>query len=180
MAFLTSISMMGLCALVWALAPEHRTAPPPESVTFDGQTLIFAAQSENQGETVREYIPAGQRLESWTRLASIREYPNLNDPKAVVANLIQALKQQNPQARSAVAENRESGEIVVDFVTWPPDESFVEFNVFKYSRTEGGGLIAHQYALRDYEDPKGFLRGLKPVRARLVKLMAEEGLKATG
>jgi hypothetical protein len=70
------------------------------------------------------------------------------------------------------------GEIVVDFVTWPAAESFVEFNVFKYGRREGGGLVAQQYALRDYKDPRGFMRGLKPVRARLIKLMTEGGLRS--
>lgn len=155
-------------------------AAQPESVTFDGHTLVFASQDKNAGESLREYIPAGEKLESWTRLASIREYPNLDDPKAVVANLIKLMKQQYPQARHAVMENKETGEVLVDFVVWPPDESFVEFNVFKYSRRDGGGLVAQQYALRNYEDPKGFMRGLRPVRERLVKLMAESGLKVTG
>jgi hypothetical protein len=57
-------------------------------------------------------------------------------------------------------------------------EAFVEFNVWKYRRRDGGGLVAHQYALRDYRDPKEFLRGLRPVRQRLVRLMAEGGLVA--
>jgi hypothetical protein len=82
--------------------------------------------------------------------------------------------------RHAVSENPKTGEVVVDFVTWPADESFVEFNVFKYGRREGGGLVAQQYALRDYKDPRGFMKGLKPVRTRLVSLMMEGGLRVSG
>jgi hypothetical protein len=160
--------------------PVEANAQQKESVRFDGRTLVFAWEGENRGERIREYIPEGETLDSWTTLASIREYPDLNDPKAVVTNMLRLLRQNHPGARSAVQENPSTGEVVVDFVMWPPDESFVEFNVWKYRRAEAGGLVAHQYALRDYRDPKGFLRGLKPVRERLVRLMAEGGLVRLG
>jgi hypothetical protein len=65
---------------------------------------------------------------------------------------------------------------MVDFVTWMPDNSFAEFNVFKYSKRQGGGLVAQQYALRAYKGITNFLKGLGPVRKRLVDLMATEGL----
>ena len=146
-------------------------------MSFDGQTLVLAWQGGNPGETVREYIPVGEKLESWTKLASIREYPKLDEPRAVAANLVRALKQQNSAAQSAMIENPATGEVIVDFVTWPADRAFVEFNIFKYARRPGGGLIAHQYALRDYQDTTAFLRGLRPVRERLVGLMAKEGLR---
>jgi hypothetical protein len=177
-SIVTSISIASLCAVVLAAVPGLSAIQ--ESVSFDGQRMVLAARGENPGETVREYIPPDQKLESWTRLASIREYPRLNDAKAVVANMLELLKRQNPQARSATVENAKTGEVVVDFVTWPPDESFVEFNVFRYGPREGGGLVAHQYALRDYTDPKGFLRRLKPLRLRLVRLMADQGLTVEG
>ena len=54
----------------------------------------------------------------------------------------------------------------------------MELNIFKYARKPGGGLVAQQYALRDYQDTTGFLRRLRPVRERLVGLMAKEGLRA--
>jgi hypothetical protein len=126
---------------------------------------------------MKEFIPAGEKLESWTKFAALLEYPKLSDPKAVVANLVRALKQQNPDAPSSVIENPKTGEVIVDFVTWPPDNKFAEFNVFKYSKKPGGGLVAQQYALREYKDVTGFLKGLKPVRTRLVDLMAKEGLQ---
>jgi hypothetical protein len=167
---------MAAGATLGAFGSAEAAAVQQESVSFDGHTLVLASRHENPGERVKEYIPAGEDLKSWTRLASVREYPELDEPRAVVGKLIQALKQQNPKAQHAVIENPKTGEIVVDFVTWPADESFVEFNVFKYGRSEGGGLVAEQYALRDYKDPRRFLQGLKPVRTRLVKLMTEGGL----
>lgn len=145
-------------------------------IVFDGQLLVLAWQGGSAGETVREYVPPGETLGSWTKLASIREYPKLDEPRAVAANLVRALKQQNPAAQSAMIENPATGEVIVDFVTWPADRAFVEFNIFKYARRPGGGLVAHQYALREYQDTTGFLRSLRPVRERLVGLMAKEGL----
>jgi hypothetical protein len=71
----------------------------------------------------------------------------------------------------------ETGDVIVDFVVWPPDVSFVEFNVFKYSKREEGGIEAQQYAVRAYgKEGQEFLKGLKAVRERLVPLMAEDGL----
>ena len=63
--------------------------------------------------------------------------------------------------------------MIVDFVVWPADASFVEWNVFKYAKRPEGGVVAEQYALRAYEDSEAFLKGLRPVRERLVELMTQ-------
>ena len=60
----------------------------------------------------------------------------------------------------------------------PPDRAFTEFNLFRYGKRDGGGVIAQQYALRVYGDATAFLRALKAERVRLVELMAKEGLRA--
>jgi hypothetical protein len=155
--------------LAWAVHADGQVPPP--RLAFDGQILVLAWQGGTPGEVVREYIPFGEKL------ASIREYAKLDDPRAVAANLVRALKQQNPAAQSAMIENPATGEVMVDFVTWLVDRAFVEVNIFKYARKPGGGLVAQQYALREYQDTTGFLRSLRPVRDRLVGLMAREGLR---
>src|SRR5262249_49725865 len=72
-------------SLAWAVHADGQA--PPGRLAFDGQILVFAWQGGNPGETVREYLPAGEKLESWTKLASIREYPKLDDPRASAVNL---------------------------------------------------------------------------------------------
>jgi hypothetical protein len=89
--------------LAWAVHADAQA--PPSRLAFDGQILVLAWQGGAPGETAREYIPPGEKLESWTKLASIREYPKLDDPRAVAANLVRALKQQNP--RRAERDDRE-------------------------------------------------------------------------
>ena len=88
--------------LAWAVHADGQI--PPTRLAFDGRILVLAWQGGAPGEAVREYIPPGEKL------ASIREYPKLDDPRAVAANLVRALKQQNPAAQSAMIENPATGE----------------------------------------------------------------------
>ncbi len=169
--------VMTFAVVVSSLAVAHAADQPApaadNSVQFDGNVLKLASQEEAQGQTLKEYIPDGESLETWTKLASVRQYDNLNDPRAVVTALIEQLKKQYPNSPSSAIQNPTTGEVIVDFVVWPPDGSFVEFDVFKYRKHAEGGLIAEQYALREYQDVEGFLKGLRPVRERLVELMAD-------
>jgi hypothetical protein len=150
---------------------------PHETVEFDGHTLVLAWQNTTDVEQVKEYIPLGQKLNHWTMLASIRQFPALADVKQVVGAMVNQLKKQYPQSPMAILEQPESGDVIIDFVVWPPDASFVEFNVFRYQKNPQGGLVAEQYALREYQNPEAFLKGLRPLRERLVNLMASEGLQ---
>jgi len=152
-------------------------ADPKEVVHFDGQTLALAWEGKNEDEIVKEYLPEGEKLESWKRLASIREYPKLNNPLTLANNLVETLKKQNPNAPSSMIQNPKTGEVMVDFITFPPDNSFVEFNIFKYAPKIGGGVVAQQYALRAYKDIPTFLKGMKPERQRLLELMVTTGLQ---
>ncbi len=179
MRFAIAILAILACGTTVSRASDNTVAPAKQSVQFDGNLLDLASQVESDGQVLREYIPAGETLEHWTKLAAIREYDALDDPKGVVVRMLQQLKRQYPDSPGAMMENPTTGEIIVDFVVWPPDASFVEFNVFKYQKRAGGGLIAEQYALREYQDTEGFLKGLRPVRERLVELMTE-GLQQGG
>jgi hypothetical protein len=157
---------------------ENKQPKAGQTVQFDGETLTLAYEGEQSGDTIKEFLPAGQKLDSWTKLAAIRQYAGLDDPLALAAQTIKQLKKDYPLSPSSIIQNPKTGEVIVDFVVWPEDASFVEFNIFKYRRRPGGGLTTEQYALRSYRDQEGFLKGLRPVRARLVELMAAKGLES--
>jgi hypothetical protein len=165
------------------LAEEPGAADQKERVQFDGKTFVLAWQNQTDSETVKEYIPADQNLDSWTELASIREYPELNDPKALAASLVKVLEERNPETPIGMIEDPQTGAVIVDFIVWseaspsPDGSDFVEFNIFKYQNKPDGGVIAQQYALREYKDIQGFIGGLPPVRERLLDQMAKEGLQ---
>ena len=171
-------------ALLLAMALAATTAnaldafPGNRALTFDGKRLVHAAEGGTPVERWREFVPEDEAIARWTHLASIREYPGHTDPKVLVSGLLRALKQQNPEAPSSIIRHPATGEVIVDFVTWPTDRAFTEFNLFRYGKRDGGGVVAQQYALRVYGDATAFLRGLKAERVRLVALMAKEGLRA--
>jgi hypothetical protein len=154
-----------------ACAAEGR--PAHQSVQFDGNVLVLAWEGGNPGERIKEYIPNGQTLETWTKLASIRRYDHLDDPQALAGGLLKQLKKNYPLSPSSIIENPKTGEVIVDFIVWPEDGAFVEFNVFKYGKDEQGKVVAQQYALRAYENQEEFLKRLRPERERLVELMTK-------
>lgn len=168
-----------------ALAKEPATTPaadtnpsPPQSVAIDGQTLNLAWQGGTPDEPIYEYIPEGEDLETWTHLASIREYHSIEDWKALAEGTIQAVKQNYPGAPTQILENPNTGDVMIDFLVGPPDGSFVEYNVFQYSKRPEGGTVAQQYALRAYGDTTKFLKNLETTRTRLLNEMADHGLQS--
>ncbi|MFZ4733757.1 MAG: hypothetical protein ACOYK7_14555 [Pirellulales bacterium] len=175
------IVCVGLCAGQAAGQANQAGADGPDGgdvVSFDGQTLVLASQGANDNEQVLEFIPEGEKLDRWTRLASVRVYDKSQDPKALAGGLVKQVKMVYPQAPCALMEHAATGASIVDFVVGPADGSMVEFNIFKYSRMDDGRVVAEQYAIRRTGDVRGFLaRELKPLRERLLPLMAEEGLR---
>jgi len=150
-----------------------------EQITFDGQKLKLAFDANSEGDTIKEYIPDGEKLQKWTKLASIREYPKLNDAHELAAAVVREVEEKNPKADAHLKQNEETGETVIDFIVWPDDKSFVEFNVFKFKKDEKGGIASEQYAVREYKEPEKFVQELAALRERLVEKMTEGGLQTS-
>lgn len=178
---------------VWVVAADPATKPaeanreakPKEFLRFDGTTLVLAYQQEKDGDTLKEYIPEGETLERWTKLAGLYEYPNLSDPQAVVDAFVKRLTERNADIPYEVKNDTKTGAVVIDFFIWPEEAAspetaeYVEYNVFKYQTKPGGGLTAQQYAVRCYKDIPNFLSNFRQDRDRLVDEMTGEGLVMT-
>lgn len=173
------VAFVVLACVVNVVRAENPDSPQKvETLRFDGQTLELAFEGNDPGATIKEFIPAGETLDTWTKLAAIREFDNLDDPAAYGVATVEELKKKYPLSPSSLIENPKTGGVIVDFVVWPEDASFAEFNVFLYEKRPGGGLISQQYALRAYgDDSVEFLKNLRPLRERLVELMAKDGLR---
>ena len=148
-----------------------------EVVQFDGEKLGLAWQADNDGDTIKEFIPAGENLDTWKKLAAVREFPKVGNPREFAELMVQRLHEDSPDAPSTITKNDKTGEVVLDFVAWPKDKSFVEFNVWKFRPRPEGGIFAEQFAVRDYKDPEGFVKNLKNVRERLIDEMTKGGLQ---
>ncbi len=174
--FIASLAVLA-CVANFVRA-EESSLSKVDSLHFDGQVLVLAFEGNDSGATIKEFIPAGETLDSWTKLAAIRQFDHLDDPVAYGVATVEELKQKHPQSPSSLNKNPKTGGVILDFVVWPEDASFVEFNVFLYDNRPGGGLVSQQYALRAYgADAELFLKNLRPVRERLVKRMAKGGLR---
>jgi hypothetical protein len=143
-----------------------------ESVEFAGQQLFYAFTGVN----FKEYIPAGETLDHWTKLASIRTFKNLNEPESYARALGQRVKQDNPLSQSAIVYNPKKNIAIIDFITWPKDLAYVEFNIFRIERNGKSGLVAYQYAVRDYDNQTAFLKALKELRQSMQIEMMDRGM----
>ncbi len=169
---MSGLLILGLSALVCS-------AQAQSAVLFDGTKFIQAFHKSEDSQTITEFLPEGEELKSWNRLTSIRTFPKLTEPRTAAAGLLRAVREYNPDAKSIMVENPKNGDVIIDFLTWPRDQSFVEFNIFRYTK-KGRGLLMEQYAQRAYgNDARDFLIKLKTERQRLVDLMAKRGLKKT-
>lgn len=140
---------LGLPAAAWAQA---------SSLTFDGERYVQRFEQKEGDVRVVEYTRESETLKNWTRLAAIRHFPKLSDPKQAAANLARVVQQQNPAARSDVIAKNDGSEAVVDFITWTQNDDRLEFNVHRYRKVAGlPGLVAYQFAWRfrqaDFQDP---------------------------
>ncbi len=141
-----------------------------ETIQVDGETLTLAFEGETDGDTIKEFIPAEQTLETWTQLAAVRHYAKLDDPKALAGAVVRQLQQRKPPANFELLENETSDDVLLDFIIWPEDGSFAEFNIFLYRPTQDNGLVMYQYALRAYgDDAEEFIKSLQADRrAKLI------------
>ena len=175
------IVVFGLLSLVSTLSPVQAKAPklaePPKYVKFDGLQLNLAWQSEDPEAPVAEFIPKDETLEKWTHLASIRRFPAQDDPQALAKTTVEGVAEQYPGAPTNIQNDPKGSDAVIEFVVSPPDDSFAEYNLFRYSKDPSGGVVAEQYALRGYGDRQEFLDSLTEQRQKLLDEMAASGLE---
>jgi hypothetical protein len=124
-----------------------------EFVEFDGNRLPFAYEGQVPGTKFRQYVPAGEGLKNWTKMARIEHYSNVNDPRVLAKDLARLTRKMNPDAPLEARYNNEKRIAMVDFITWPPNSAYVEFNVFRIEQEGKDGLVSYNYAVREYQDP---------------------------
>jgi len=159
-------------------APIAHAASPV--VEFEGQryTLSFedhtTLEDGQMGDAIAEFTLPGETVEDWSKLFAFYAYPQMgDDPAAAVEAVGRAVKEANKDANYAITIDDESGEAIIDFLTWAPESDVMEFNVFKYARAEDGrGLIAMQFAQHVTIDGID-VEGMRALRQRAVKDMSD-------
>jgi hypothetical protein len=114
--------------------------------------LYLANSGMTTSGPIKEYLPSGETLESWNRLASIRVFSKQTDPNAYLEGLGKQVTKDNPAARYQILKS-ESGVVVLDFLTFSDlsiPQPFAEWNLMKATYVPGKGLVLYQYAMRIY------------------------------
>lgn len=94
-----------------------------------------------------EFGLAPEDIKQWTRLVAYRHYPHLKaDTRQAAINHGQQVKARDKDARMEIITNDKTGEAIIDFLMGEKD--LIEFNVIKYTKAPGGGLVSTQYAVR--------------------------------
>lgn len=136
---------------------------------LDGEpfTKRFAGNPPN-GDKLLEFVREHESFEEWTKLIGYRyqQLPGIeNDPRKMAVGMARALKAANPQAQSRVAVNERTNEVLIDFLTWPPDGRFMEFNIFRLARSaDGKAVVSLQLAYRFRDTTANGAENLKRVR----------------
>jgi hypothetical protein len=119
------------------------------SINFDDAVYTRQLVARTAQGNLAEYVKPDETVDNWSTLVAVRTVPQSNDPGAMAAELVKALKRSNPDARFQLLVKEDETEAIVDFITWPADGSYGEFNLFRYIKRPGRpGLISYQFACK--------------------------------
>ncbi len=159
--------------LAAALLLSGNLAAQTPAVEFLGQKFEKKFEGGNPQNASRfvEFGLPPEPIKQWTKMVSYRHFPKSEpDTKKAATVLGQLVKQRDKDARLAIITNDKTQEAIIDFLIGQGET--MEFNVFKYTKAPGGGLVATQYAIRF---KLGEMDGgeLKKIRTAAVNEMAK-------
>lgn len=143
-------------------------------VSIDGEAFTnkFVGNPPNDDKLV-EFIRKEETFKNWTKLVGYRyqHMPQIeNDPRKAALGLEHIVKRTNPKARARVITNKQRSEAIIDFLTWPKDGKYMEFNVFRYVKsTDGKAVVSLQLAYRFTDASPAGIEKFKKVRTDWLK-----------
>lgn len=174
MNFLTPRLRASAChilSILLALALTATASAADPFITIGEQKFFLAYAPEDSAVQLREYLPKGETLKRWNRMASVRVFKDLDDPQAFLASVAESVEKSYPAARSQFLENEKEGKIILDFLTFDPENSparFAEWNLMRAEYAKGRGLVVFQYAMRFYKIDDRATAALNAERERMV------------
>ncbi|MBN8944604.1 MAG: hypothetical protein J0H01_34185 [Rhizobiales bacterium] len=172
----------GACAVVAQTAGATDRLGLPGPVRFAGveHGLAWTARP-----TVRyfkqEYLPAGQRLETYTQMFIVELTTAGTTPEAAVAAKIAMLNQRkatDPVVNYEVVRNPATGDIILDFLLSASqgDSLIVEWNAYRYT-AHGNGVALFAVSRRGYgAAARDFIASLRGSRAETINALARLAL----
>jgi hypothetical protein len=151
----------------------------PGPIGFQGTQFNLAwSANPSTGYFKHEYLPAGQRLESFAEMFIIEANASATPESAAAAqvNMLKQRKASDPVANYAMFRSDATGEIMVDFLVSDSSKGtqIVEWNAYRYARLgKTGGVALYAISRRAYGDKvQDFLRALKQARSPAINALA--------
>lgn len=141
------VSRRRICA--WSLLLLCSTpalAADPTAINVDGTNFRLAKADAEEPTHLREYVPEGESLESWTHLIGLRHCAAPETPRNFVEQLAAMYASEHPALECAGHQNRVTGQCALDFLL--PGDGFVEWNFIRATPAGDGGIDVVQYAMR--------------------------------
>jgi hypothetical protein len=133
-----------------------------QSVTFNGKKFYLEYSNGNGQEWLNEYLPAGQKFETYTEMIAVRSYDTLQATPAEIAQAIaDNYARDYPGVKYLLAANDKTGDGLVSFIMI--GGNVLEHNLFR-TTLRGSTPVAIQHVYRKYL-PKGQPRSKEDMSA---------------
>lgn len=145
-----------------------------QSIEFDGDTYVEQFESATPDFRLMEFVRADETVDNWTKLLAVRNFMKLEDPGQSAAAVGKTLQQVQPGAKYRLLEKEDGSEAIIDFITWPADGSYLEFNIHRYLKKPGyPGLISYQFAYKFTDTSPESQEKFQKLRAKWVDEMSK-------
>jgi hypothetical protein len=158
----------------------------PGAIEFAGKSYELAwAGTPQENFTVYEYVPAGQKVETYTDMLLINIASGLTVADAVAARVgqLDSRKGSDPVLRYELLRNEQSGETILDFLLSDKSSGtlVVEWNGYRYipvKKSDGSAAILMMgISRRNYGDnPADFFQRLKANRLLDINTLAKHAI----
>jgi len=153
-----------------------------QTITFNDETYNIQNIQINDRGALNEYLLPGDSFDNYKKMLAFRVYHNQAvSPLQFAQAMAAALKKQHPEANYKIIQNQQTGEVIIDFITWGEGAAshIVEFNLFKLRQgIVPGDLLSLQYVFRNMDSEKEkkleFLNSFKKDHAHLLELLAKQ------
>lgn len=157
-----------------AASSESDSTESGQSIEFDGDSYVEQFESATPEIRLMEFVRPNETVDNWTKLLAVRNFTQLDDPGQSAAAVGKTLQQLQPEAKYRLLEKEDGSEAIIDFITWPADASYLEFNIHRYLKKPGlPGLVSYQFAYKFTDTSPESQQKFQELRAKWVDEMSK-------
>lgn len=172
------ISIVLISSFTAEIPKDNINIPGP--ISFDGETYSLAWNHAKENYFKQEYLRKKDNLEKFNKMVTvdllIADMP-LKDIVASKVNELENRKTADPVVNYEVIENKQSGEILLDFVM--SDGDLYEWNAYRYKivkTAKGNAVFLFGYSIRSFDKAEisqdKFFPYLKENRSKMIAKVA--------